>query len=48
MIVASYGLILIQWNLKMWTLLGPGQNVQYNIGVSTFQGFEEFIVLYLH
>ena len=25
----------------MWTLLGPGQNVQY-IGVPTFQGSEEF------
>ena len=24
---------LIQWNLEMWTLLGPGQSVQYNRGV---------------
>ena len=32
----------IQWKLEMRTLLGP---VQYNIGVSTFQGFEEFIAM---
>ena len=36
----------IQWNLEMRTLLGLGQNIQY-IGVSTFQGFEEFIAMVL-